>query len=164
MIALLFRQIGGHSSRFVLFCSFWRLFTRVSVQGVKSLGGHFACLCQGFDFYEVKQNKKMLSFYKNSKIAQIYYYDPQSAGIKVQSPQSDSTARRLTLQICVVFCTGRRRKLQRKVCIVFTFSSNTVQTLIFGGFLDNDNSPFFDFAPTLSLDGQITVVPVSFPI
>ena len=29
---------------------------RVSVQGVKSLGGHFACLCQGFEFYEVKNN------------------------------------------------------------------------------------------------------------
>ena len=29
---------------------------RVSVQGVKSLGGHFACLCWGFDFYEVKKN------------------------------------------------------------------------------------------------------------
>ena len=28
---------------------------RVSVQGVKSLGGHFACLCRGFDFYEVKK-------------------------------------------------------------------------------------------------------------
>ena len=28
--------------------------TRVSVQGVKSLGGHFVCLCQGFEFYEVK--------------------------------------------------------------------------------------------------------------
>ena len=27
-----------------------------SVQGVKSLGGHFACLCRGFDFYEVKKN------------------------------------------------------------------------------------------------------------
>ena len=24
---------------------------RVSVQGVKSLGGHFACLCRGFEFY-----------------------------------------------------------------------------------------------------------------
>ena len=30
--------------------------TRVSVQGVKSLGGHFTCLCRGFDFYEVKKN------------------------------------------------------------------------------------------------------------
>ena len=28
---------------------------RVSVQGVKSLGGHFACLCRGFEFYEVKK-------------------------------------------------------------------------------------------------------------
>ena len=27
----------------------------VSVQGVKSLGGHFACLFMGFDFYEVKK-------------------------------------------------------------------------------------------------------------
>ena len=25
------------------------------MQGVKSLGGHFACLCRGFDFYEVKK-------------------------------------------------------------------------------------------------------------
>ena len=29
---------------------------RVSAQGVKSLGGHFACLCRGFDFYEEKKN------------------------------------------------------------------------------------------------------------
>ena len=35
---------------------------RVSVQGVKSLGGHFACLCRGFEFYEVKKN--MLIFFK----------------------------------------------------------------------------------------------------
>ena len=27
---------------------------RVSIRGVKSLGGHFACLCQGFEFSEVK--------------------------------------------------------------------------------------------------------------
>ena len=25
------------------------------VQGVKSLGSHFACLCGGFEFYEVKK-------------------------------------------------------------------------------------------------------------
>jgi hypothetical protein len=31
------------------------------------------------------------------KIAQIYYYEPQSARINVQSPQSESTPRRLTL-------------------------------------------------------------------
>jgi hypothetical protein len=29
---------------------------RVSVQEVKSLGGHFACLCREFNFYEVKKN------------------------------------------------------------------------------------------------------------
>ena len=29
---------------------------RVSVEGFKSLGGHFACLCQGFESYEVKKN------------------------------------------------------------------------------------------------------------
>jgi len=29
---------------------------RVSIQGVKSLGGHFACLCRGFEFYEVKND------------------------------------------------------------------------------------------------------------
>jgi hypothetical protein len=28
--------------------------SRVSVQGVKSLDGHFACLCREFKFYEVK--------------------------------------------------------------------------------------------------------------
>ena len=33
-----------------------------------------------------------------SKIAQIYYYDPQSAGINVESPQSESTPRRLALK------------------------------------------------------------------
>ena len=77
--------------------------TLVSVQGVKSLGGHFACLCRGFDFYEVKKNiiifqkekgntfTLLIILYtvkssKISKIAQIYTYDPQSAVINVQSP------------------------------------------------------------------------------
>ena len=32
------------------------ILARVSVQGVKSLGSHFACLCRGFEFYEVKKN------------------------------------------------------------------------------------------------------------
>ena len=27
--------------------------TTVSIQGVRSLGGHFACLCRGLEFYEV---------------------------------------------------------------------------------------------------------------
>jgi hypothetical protein len=38
---------------------------RVSVQGVKSLGGHFACLCRGFEFYEVK-NKNVIIFQKEN--------------------------------------------------------------------------------------------------
>jgi hypothetical protein len=29
---------------------------RVSVWGVVSLGGHFSCLCRGFDFYDVKKH------------------------------------------------------------------------------------------------------------
>ena len=33
-----------------------RTVVRVSVQGVKSPCGHFACLCRGFEFYEVKKN------------------------------------------------------------------------------------------------------------
>ena len=36
-----------------------------SVQGVKSLGGHFACLCQGFEFYEVKK-KFVIIFQKEN--------------------------------------------------------------------------------------------------
>ena len=37
--------------------------SRVSVQGVESLGGHFATLCRYFDFYDVK-NIYVLSFFK----------------------------------------------------------------------------------------------------
>ena len=42
-----------------------RVGTRVSVQGVKSLGGHFACLCWGFQFYEVKK-KIVIIFQKEN--------------------------------------------------------------------------------------------------
>ena len=35
VIAGLFRQIGGHSSRFVPFCSFWRLFTKKIIKSIK---------------------------------------------------------------------------------------------------------------------------------
>jgi hypothetical protein len=44
------------------------LFPRVSVQGVKSLAGHFACLCREFDFYEMKKE------YYFSKIKRKYFY------------------------------------------------------------------------------------------
>ena len=45
--------------------------SRVSVQGVESLGGHFACLCREFDFYEVKTKKK---YYYFSKRNWKYFY------------------------------------------------------------------------------------------
>ena len=45
-----------------------RVSVRVSVQGVKSLGGHFACLCRGFEFYEVKKKKKLLFLKKKMEI------------------------------------------------------------------------------------------------
>ena len=39
---------------------------RVSIRGVKSLGGHFACLCRGFDFYEVKKKNIIIIFQKEN--------------------------------------------------------------------------------------------------
>ena len=41
---------------------------RVSVQGVKSLGSHFACLCRRFEFYEVKKKFLLLFFKKKMEI------------------------------------------------------------------------------------------------
>ena len=46
--------------------------TRVSVQGVKSLGGHFACLCRGFEFYEVK--KKICYYFSKRKWKYFYTF------------------------------------------------------------------------------------------
>ena len=40
--------------------------SRVSVQGVKSLGGHFACLCRGFEFYEIKKKYFVINFQKEN--------------------------------------------------------------------------------------------------
>jgi hypothetical protein len=47
---------------------------RVSVQGVKSLGGHFACLCRGFEFYEVKKKKKYFSKRKWKYFYTFYHF------------------------------------------------------------------------------------------
>ena len=44
--------------------------TRVSVQGVKSLGSHFACLCRGFEFYEVK---KIFCYYFSKRKCKYFY-------------------------------------------------------------------------------------------
>jgi hypothetical protein len=47
--------------------------TRVSVQGVKSLGGHFACLCRGFELYEVK--KKECYYFSKRKWKYFYTFN-----------------------------------------------------------------------------------------
>jgi hypothetical protein len=49
------------------------IFSRVSVQGVKSLGGHFACLCWGFDFYEVKKKTFLLLFFKKKREILLHF-------------------------------------------------------------------------------------------
>ena len=54
------------------FCASWAR-NRVSVQGVKSLGGHFACLCRGFDFYEVK--KKNIYYFSKRKWKYFYTFN-----------------------------------------------------------------------------------------
>ena len=54
---------------------------RVSVQGVKSLGGHFAHLCQGFDFYEVKKKKSKRKG-KNFKTFNHFYIEKSSKRAK----------------------------------------------------------------------------------
>ena len=45
---------------------------RISVQGVKSLGGHLACLCRGFEFYEVKKN---WFYFSKSKCKYFYTFN-----------------------------------------------------------------------------------------
>ena len=45
---------------------------RVSVQGVKSLGDHFACLCRRFEFYEVK--KKICYYFSKRKLKYFYTF------------------------------------------------------------------------------------------
>ena len=104
--------------------------SRVSVQGVKSLGGHFVCLYQEFDFCEIlkkivflKSGKYFYTFNHfivkslQKKIAQIYYYDPQSAGINMQSPQSDLTPWTLTLQVGVMqdFFEEKKKENQERI-------------------------------------------------
>ena len=58
---------------------------RVSVQCVKSLGGRFACLCQGFEYYEVK--KKIIIIFKKENgntftLLIIFYSEKSSKGAK----------------------------------------------------------------------------------
>ena len=64
-----------------------------------TLGGHFECLCWGF---EKNGNTLIIFIVKSPQKEQIYYYDPQSAGINLQSPQSDSTPWTITLMLLAV--------------------------------------------------------------
>ena len=62
---------------------------------------------------------KSLQTELHSYIAQISYYDPQSAGINVQSPQSATTPKRLTLE----------QMQEEKLCtITLEIASNFVMT------------------------------------
>ena len=46
---------------------------RVTVQGVVSLGGHFATLCREFDFYEVKKN--IITYFSKRKGKYFYTFN-----------------------------------------------------------------------------------------
>ena len=103
----------AHLSHFKIWISGWALKYCPRTKGhVVALGCHFATLCQELDFWsnfffiinfwKEKANTFNHSSSKKSKnratyMAQICYYDPQSAGINVQSPQSATTPRILTL-------------------------------------------------------------------
>ena len=60
MIARLFRRIGGHSSRFVLICSFWRLSTIKMIKSVKVFPFSFWFF---FFFYFKKRHIKLHKLY-----------------------------------------------------------------------------------------------------
>ena len=68
--------------------------SRVSVQGVKSLGGHFACLCRGFDFYEVKKENYL------SKRKGKYFYTFNHFYSEKSSKDQNSTNHLLWTLIC----------------------------------------------------------------
>ena len=55
---VIFKQAKKIPSSVTLW-KFIRAVCRVSFQEVKSLGCHFASLCWGFDFYEVKRKKNI---------------------------------------------------------------------------------------------------------
>ena len=64
---------------------------------------------------------KSLQIELHTHIAQICYFDPQSAGINVQSPQSATTPRRLTLNGTVILHLGglQTRKLGQSESFIF---------------------------------------------
>ena len=65
-------MIGICGYKLTIIINFSRHFNRVSVQGFKSFGGHFACLCQGFNFYEVK---KLCCYFSKRKGKYFYTFN-----------------------------------------------------------------------------------------
>ena len=63
----------------------------------------------------------------------MYYYDPQSAGINLQSPQSDSTPWTLTLGYAYMLQSSPDEWMIKKCCILpnnFTTSSGNKHIII----------------------------------
>ena len=60
-----------HPKRTVIDCI--EFYFGVSGQGVKSLCGHFACLCQGFEFYELKKITFLLLFFKKKMEVLLHF-------------------------------------------------------------------------------------------
>ena len=59
-------------------------------------------------------------------IAQIYYYDPQSTEINMQSPQSATTSRRLTLPLTALINEYSLRKIVKRALPKLIYSVNTL--------------------------------------
>ena len=77
------------------FSTFPTVMTRVSVQGVESLGGHFATLCREFDFDEVKK-----IYYYFSKRKGKYFYTFNHFHSEKSSTEQNSTNLLLWPPIC----------------------------------------------------------------
>ena len=64
---------------------------KVSVQGVKSLGSHFACLCQGFDFSEVRKIYIIFQKEKGNTFTILIIFILKSKVVKSLQKERNST-------------------------------------------------------------------------
>ena len=92
----IFREKNRKKMGFKSCCLIYKPILSLKLELVSKVLNHLAAV------FQMEIPLHFLSFlkwkvFKKSKIAQIYYYDPQSAGINLQSPQSDSTPWTLTL-------------------------------------------------------------------
>ena len=81
VIAGLFRQIWGHSSRFVLFCSFWRLFTIKMIKRVKVFP---------FSFWKIITKNQEIIW--TTKLKWLVKKEQDAGGRSTRSPGSCQTA------------------------------------------------------------------------